>query len=107
LGSANGPITLDRVDIRDYSTKQLRYNINVVFQDYARYQLTAEKTLGLATLMSRRTTKTWVRLSARRALTASYRSLANGYNTILGKWFDRKNRQNQALLLNPKVYHCS
>jgi ATP-binding cassette subfamily B protein len=37
----SGRITLDGIDLRDFKTPDLRREISVVFQDYARYNLTA------------------------------------------------------------------
>jgi ATP-binding cassette, subfamily B, bacterial len=45
-----GSITLDGLDLRQLQTNELRREISVIFQDYARYHLTAREISGLETL---------------------------------------------------------
>src|SRR6185369_12220395 len=43
----DGGIYLDGHDIREYASSDLRREISVVFQDYARYQFTAKENIWL------------------------------------------------------------
>ncbi len=84
----NGKITLDGVDLHQFKTAELRREISVIFQDYARYHLTARENVwfGNVDLPS----------DHERIVTAAQHSGAdnvisgfkNGYETILGKWFE-------------------
>jgi ATP-binding cassette subfamily B protein len=84
----NGAITLDGVDIRDYSTKQLRRNISVVFQDYARYQLSARENIWLGNIDVAPNGKHLGTAVSKAGVDGVISQLANGYDTMLGKWFE-------------------
>jgi len=84
----SGAITLDGVDIRDYSTKQLRRNISVVFQDFARYQLTARENIWLGNIDVPPNGKRLGAAVSKAGADGVISQLANGYDTILGKWFE-------------------
>jgi ATP-binding cassette subfamily B protein len=84
-----GRILLDGVDIRDYDPEELRAQITAMFQDYVTYQATAAENIGLGNLEL---------LEHRSAVEAAAEhggadelisQLPEGYDTALGKWFDR------------------
>ncbi len=83
-----GTITLDGIDLRQFRTSDLRREIGVIFQDYARYHLTARENIWLG---NTDLTPGHQRI----AETASYTGvddlimrLPKGYDTPLGKWFE-------------------
>jgi len=83
-----GRITIDGIDLRDFPLAELRRNISVVFQDYAKYHLTAKENIWLgdvALTPSDGKIETCARLSGADKVIDR---LAHGYDTILGKWFD-------------------
>ena len=45
-----GQITLEGIDLRNFSQKDLRQQISIVFQDYARYNLTVQENIGFGSL---------------------------------------------------------
>lgn len=84
----SGSISLDGADLRQFDTKALRREIAIIFQDYAHYQMTARENiwLGNTTLPSEHDR---VIAAARRSGAHDVISaLPNGYETILGKWFE-------------------
>ena len=83
-----GTITLDGIDLRQFETKALRREIAIIFQDYAHYHLTARENIWFG--------NTALPPGHERVLAAARRSgaddvisaLPQGYETILGKWFE-------------------
>jgi len=84
----SGSITIDGIDLCCFKIADLRRQISVIFQDYAKYHFSAEENIRLGN----------VDLDAKdsRIFTAAMRSgahdvitkLPNGYDTVLGKLFD-------------------
>lgn len=84
----NGCITIDGVDIRRFGMNALRRELGVIFQDYATYHLTARENIwfGNTDLPS---DDELITVAARQAgADEVINSLQNGYDTILGKWFE-------------------
>jgi ATP-binding cassette subfamily B protein len=82
-----GHITLDGVDLREFDPAQLRREIGVILQDYAQYNLTAQENIwfGNASLPPER--DRIVAVSRDSGADEVLGGLKNGYDTILGKWF--------------------
>jgi ATP-binding cassette, subfamily B, bacterial len=83
-----GRITLDGIDLRDFNTSALRQEISVVFQDFARYELTAQENIWLGNIDlppdDRR-----IQVAAQQAgADAVIDRLPRGYNTYLGHIFE-------------------
>jgi ATP-binding cassette subfamily B protein len=84
----NGAITIDGMDLREFRTGALRREIGVIFQDFARYNLTAKENIGLGNIhlpadMDR------IRNAAKRSGADKVISeLKHDYDTVLGKWFE-------------------
>ena len=83
-----GRILVDGADMQEWDPANLRKRITVMFQDYARYQLTARENIGFGDLE-------WmgdeprIRAAAGRAGADSVvEALPHGYETRLGKWFE-------------------
>ncbi len=83
-----GRITIDGIDLSDFSIHELRQQISIIFQDYAKYNLTAKQNIGFGN------TEVWADLD--KIITAAQHAgahevianLPDGYDTILGKLFD-------------------
>lgn len=83
-----GRITLDGIDLRDFASTALRREISVIFQDYARYNLTARENIWFGNVDA---VADGGRLAAAASLAGAgelIRRLPNGLETVLGKWFE-------------------
>jgi ATP-binding cassette, subfamily B, bacterial len=85
---SDGRITLDGVDLREFEAAGLRRQLSVVFQDYARYQLSARENIWLGNT-ALPPDDAAVSLAARAAdADALIAGLPRGYDTRLGNWFE-------------------
>lgn len=83
-----GMITVDGIDIRELSLRDLRARISVVFQDYARYYLTARDNIWLGNVENP-PRDDLILVAARQAgADKAIAKLRAGYDTVLGKWFE-------------------
>jgi ATP-binding cassette subfamily B protein len=83
-----GCITIDGIDLRQFKLNDLRREISIVFQDYAKYHLTAMENIWFGNIDSPPETEQ-IAIAARRAgANEVIDSLPQGYDTILGKWFE-------------------
>jgi ATP-binding cassette, subfamily B, bacterial len=84
----SGAITLDGVDLRQFTIASLRRQISVIFQDYSHYHLTAQDNIWFGNVdvppeRERIAAAAW-HTGADDIITR----LPQGYETILGKWFE-------------------
>jgi ATP-binding cassette, subfamily B, bacterial len=83
-----GAIRVDGVDLRDLDPQALRREISVVFQDYARYQLTMQENIWLGKIDTPPDLDR-IRVAACQAgADEVVGRLKDGYETVLGKWFE-------------------
>ncbi len=83
-----GKITIDGINLRDFKISELRRKISVIFQDYAKYHLTAQENIWFGNINFPSDDK---RIDAAARFSGADKvinSLPNGYDTILGKWFE-------------------
>lgn len=91
-----GRITVDGVDLRDLDLAELRQQISVIFQDYAKYHLSAQDNIWLGNIHLPPSDSTSGSTSDSAVITAAKQSgahdvithLPQGYDTMLGKLFD-------------------
>jgi ATP-binding cassette subfamily B protein len=82
-----GAVLLDGVDVRTVALADLRASVSVIFQDYARYHLTARENIWLGNV-TMPPDDPRVQEAARLAGADPFlRRLPRGYETTLGKWF--------------------
>lgn len=75
----SGSITIDGIDLRSFQTEELRREFGVIFQDFARYNMMVRENIALGN----------IHLPAYRSGADKVISkLDQGYDTILGKWFE-------------------
>jgi ATP-binding cassette subfamily B protein len=84
----HGSISVDGTDLRDFETVALRKHISVVFQDYARYNLTARENIWLGNLELPCDHERVVDAARRSGAHPVVERLSHGYDTILGRWFE-------------------
>ncbi|MGC2777282.1 MAG: ABC transporter ATP-binding protein [Bradyrhizobium sp.] len=83
-----GNITLDGIDLRELDLAALRREISVVFQDYARYDLTVRENIWLGNVLLEPNDHRIAAAAHAAGATAMIGKLPRGYETRLGKWFD-------------------
>jgi len=82
-----GAITLDGTDLRRFETATLRRQISVIFQDYARYHLTARENIWLGNTHLVPNDERIVAAAQESGADEVVRGLPRGYETTLGKQF--------------------
>lgn len=84
-----GRITLDGHELGAFATTDLRRNIGVLFQDYARYDVTARENIHFGNVTLPASDHGTIEQAARRAGAHELISrLPKGYDTVLGRWFE-------------------
>lgn len=84
---SEGEITVDGVSLSEIALQELRRNIGVIFQDFARYSLTAQDNIGFGDLSRRDDLGQIDAAAAAGGATEVIEGLDQGYETILGKIF--------------------
>ncbi len=82
-----GLIAIDDAPLSAFELGDLRRNIGVLFQDFARYALTAKDNIGFGNLPSREDGDQVSRAAIAAGATDVITGLAGGYDTVLGKMF--------------------
>lgn len=87
-----GRILIDGVDIGEYDPRELRQQFGTMFQDYVTYQLTARENIGVGN-PEQIDDFAAVQLAAERGgADRLIDTFAEGYDTMLGKWFEEGNQ---------------
>lgn len=82
-----GQILINGRDIRDYDLAELRSEIGVIFQDYVRYQLTAQENIGVGRLSSLEDRSAVEIAAAKSGADEVIARLPDTYDTMLGNFF--------------------
>ncbi|MGB3573388.1 MAG: ABC transporter ATP-binding protein [Phormidesmis sp.] len=82
-----GLITLDDIPLSAFRLRDLRRNIGVLFQDFARYALSAQDNIGFGDLPNRGDTQQIFQAAAEAGADPVIKQLDKGYETVLGKMF--------------------
>ena len=83
-----GRISLDGIDLRDFNTIDLRREISIIFQDYARYNLTANENIWLGNAQNPLEEEKILAAAECSGAHEFISGLDKRYETVLGKWFD-------------------
>jgi len=83
-----GQISIDGVDLRDFSVRDLRSQISVIFQDYAKYHMTARENIWLGNIDRDPSDRAIERAARRSGADEVIRTLPDGYDNLLGKRFE-------------------
>jgi ATP-binding cassette subfamily B protein len=83
-----GSITLDDIDLRQFETSALRREITVIFQDYAKYHLTARENIWFGNVEVPNEKEQIMMAACYANVEDLIAKLPKGYETILGKWFE-------------------
>ena len=85
----SGNITIDGIDLKLFKIADLRHQISVIFQDYAKYHFTAEENIRLGNINIPPQDQKIIAAARRSGADEVINRLPKGYDTILGKLFDR------------------
>jgi ATP-binding cassette subfamily B protein len=83
-----GQITIDGIDLRDLSVRDLRSEISVIFQDYAKYQMTARENIWLGNVKRSPDDMAIEEAAQRAGADEVIRTLPEQYDNMLGKRFE-------------------
>src|SRR5579864_8260663 len=83
-----GQVLIDGRDIREYDPDELRNEFGVLFQDYVSYQFSARENIGIGRLDQLDDTAAIAQAAFKSGASRVIESLPQGYETVLGKWFD-------------------
>ena len=82
-----GRITFNGVDLRDLDVSHLRQQISVVFQDYAKYHLSAQDNIWLGDVQLSPQDERVINAAKKAGAHEVITQLPDGYDTMLGKLF--------------------
>jgi len=85
---SSGSIRIDGIDLRDLSTRELRREIGIIFQDYARYHLAVRDNIWFGNTSVPRDGEAIVRAAVRTGADGVIKRLPLGYDTMLGRQFE-------------------
>jgi ATP-binding cassette subfamily B protein len=83
----SGIISVDGTPIRNFRLEDHRRNISVIFQEYARYHLTAGQNISLGDIQHSPDDAAIRKAAATAGVDSLIESLPDGYDTVLGRWF--------------------
>jgi len=84
-----GCITFDGIDLRQLRLTELRREISIIFQDYSKYQLTAQENIWFGNIYTSPEAEEIAVAASRSGADEVIGSLPQGYETVLGKWFEQ------------------
>jgi ATP-binding cassette subfamily B protein len=82
-----GRITLDGIDLKEFSTADLRTHIGVIFQDFLRYSFTASDNIGVGRIEVAADRDRIVSAAEQSLADPVIRKLPEGYDQMLGRTF--------------------
>ncbi|MBP5973248.1 ABC transporter ATP-binding protein [Brasilonema sp. CT11] len=85
----SGSITIDGIDLSQFKIAELRQEISVIFQDYAKYHFTAQENIWLGNIDLPPHRESIIAAARRSGADDVITHLPQGYDTILGKLFER------------------
>jgi len=83
----SGIISVDGTPIRDFRLEEHRGNISVIFQEYAKYHLTAAQNISLGDIRHSPDESAIRHAAAAAGMDSLISGLPEGYETVLGRWF--------------------
>lgn len=85
----SGSITIDGIDLRDFKVADLRREISVIFQDYAKYFFSAQDNIWLGNVDLPPQRESIIEAARYSGADEVIKKLPQGYDTMLGKLFDK------------------
>lgn len=84
-----GKISIDGVDVKNYSLNDLRNCISVVFQDHNRYNLAVKENISLGDIKRKEDFDNIMRSAENAGIQKKIEDLPRQYETVLGRWFKK------------------
>ena len=84
----DGHITLDGIDLREFAVTDIRREVSVIFQDFAKYHMTVRENIGLGVDPHSQDFDRVVEAAQQAGANDAIARLPQGYDTMLGKWFE-------------------
>ena len=84
-----GTIEIDGVDLRQFDVMDLRRQVSVIFQDYAKYHFTAQENIWVGNIGLTPEHENITAAARHAGADEVIAHLPQGYQTMLGKWFDQ------------------
>ena len=82
---SEGQITIDGIDVREFSTDALRGEISVIFQDYVHYHMSARENIWLGRCSEEPDDARIVDAAKQAGIDENLKRLKDGYDTILSR----------------------
>ncbi len=82
-----GRILLDGLDLQEWDVDCLQQRIGVIFQNFVKYQFTVGENIGAGDVTAIADETRWREAATKGTADQVIDSLANGYQTRLGRWF--------------------
>ena len=83
---SEGQILWEGIDIREFEIESYRKMIGAVFQDFVRYDLTAQENIGLGNVLEIHNNAKIRQAAMQAGINATVEALPRGYDTILSRW---------------------
>jgi len=84
---SSGEILIDQIPIYQFNLSELRRNVGVIFQDFARYHLSIQDNIGFGNIQEHKNLELIQKASTEAGAASMIGSLEQGYDTMLGKIF--------------------
>jgi ATP-binding cassette subfamily B protein len=84
----HGSITFDNIDLKEFDINLLRREISVLFQDFAKYYLTAKENIWFGNVNMSQAENHIKKAAEQAGVDKLINGLEHGYETVLGKWFE-------------------
>jgi ATP-binding cassette, subfamily B, bacterial len=81
-----GQILWDGVDIREFDPQELRQHMATIFQDFVRYDLTAQQNIGLGNVSQIENCEVIQQAAIKAGIHERITELSQGYQSFLGRW---------------------
>jgi ATP-binding cassette subfamily B protein len=81
-----GQILWDGIDIREFDPKELRQHMGAIFQDFVRYDLTAQENIGLGNIDEIHNLPRIQKAAQEVGVHQMIEEMPQGYKTILSRW---------------------
>jgi ATP-binding cassette subfamily B protein len=84
----HGSITFDKINLKEFEIRLLRREISVLFQDFVKYNLTANENIWFGNVDQPLDEQRIQTAAGQAGVSELIEQLPQSYETVLGKWFD-------------------